>query len=103
MPGGLPDTEALFQPLRVGLSDLQHRVALAPLTRFRADDDHVPTDLLVEYYRQRAAVPGTLLITEATYIAAKAGGYRNAPGIWNDAQIAAWKKVRSCDIGTGGC
>jgi hypothetical protein len=36
---------------------------------------------------------GTLLITEATSIAAKAGGYTNAPGIWSDDQINSWKKV----------
>jgi 2,4-dienoyl-CoA reductase-like NADH-dependent reductase (Old Yellow Enzyme family) len=37
--------------------------------------------------------PGTLLITEATFIAQEAGGYRNVPGIWNEEQIAAWKQV----------
>lgn len=93
MSSGLVDSVSLFQPLRVGMCDLQHRVALAPLTRFRADDAHIPTDLQVEYYRQRASVPGTLLVTEGTFIAPKAGGYPNIPGIWNDAQVAGWKKV----------
>lgn len=44
-------------------------------------------------YTQRASSPGTLLITEATYIAPRASGYPNAPGIWSDAQIEGWKKV----------
>lgn len=83
----------LFQPLQVGDITLQHRVVLAPLTRFRANDEHVHQDLAAEYYGQRAEVPGTLLITEATFIAAEAGGYKNVPGIWSDAQVAAWKKV----------
>ncbi|KAG9081861.1 hypothetical protein FRC06_005363 [Ceratobasidium sp. 370] len=83
----------LFQPLQIGDITLQHRVILAPLTRFRADDAHVHQDLAAEYYKQRSQVPGTLLITEATFIAAEAGGYANVPGIWSDAQIAAWKKV----------
>ncbi|KAI0630096.1 NADH:flavin oxidoreductase/NADH oxidase [Trametes polyzona] len=86
-------TPALFQPIQVGDITLGHRVVLAPLTRYRADNEHVPTDLGLEYYRQRASVPGTLLITEATYIAPQAGGIPNAPGIWSDAQIAAWKKI----------
>ena len=64
----------LFQPIRVGNLNLSHRVVLAPLTRFRADDAHVPTDIMVDFYAQRASVPGTLLISEATFIAAKAGG-----------------------------
>jgi NADPH2 dehydrogenase len=36
---------------------------------------------------------GTLIITEATFIAQKAGGYNNVPGIWSDEQIDSWKKV----------
>ncbi|KAI0630870.1 NADH:flavin oxidoreductase/NADH oxidase [Trametes polyzona] len=84
---------ALFRPIKVGDMNLAHRVVFAPLTRFRADNDHVHTDLGVEYYKQRASVPGTLLVTEATYIAPQAGGMANAPGIWSEAQVAAWKKI----------
>lgn len=83
----------LFKPLKLGNVELQNRVVLAPLTRFRADDAHVPLPFVPEYYAQRGSVPGTLLITEATFIAPKAGGYGNAPGIWSAEQIASWKKV----------
>ncbi|KAJ5947798.1 Aldolase-type TIM barrel [Penicillium verhagenii] len=83
----------LFEPLRVGRMELSNRIALAPLTRFRANDDHVPLPFVKEYYAQRASTPGTLLITEATYITSRAGGYPNVPGIWNEAQIAGWKEV----------
>jgi len=84
---------ALFQPLRVGNSDLQHRVVMAPLTRLRANKDHVHGELAKTYYAQRSTVPGTLLISEATFIAPKAAGYANVPGIWNAEQIAGWKAV----------
>ncbi|KAK3318971.1 hypothetical protein B0H66DRAFT_497837 [Apodospora peruviana] len=83
----------LFKPLTVGNIQLKHRVAMAPLTRFRADDDHVPTPMMAEYYSQRASVPGTLIVSEATFIAADSGGYPNVPGIYNDAQIAGWRQV----------
>jgi NADPH2 dehydrogenase len=83
----------LFQPLRIGAINLQHRVVMAPLTRFRANKDHVPGDLVKTYYAQRSTVPGTLIITEATFIAPQAAGYPNTPGIWSDAQIAGWKAV----------
>ena len=66
---------------------------MAPLTRYRANDAHVHTSLAVEYYTQRASVPGTLLITEATFISPRASGYANPPGIYNKDQIAAWSKV----------
>lgn len=84
----------LFQPIQVGDLQLQNRVVLAPLTRVRAVDGHVPIQPLVsEYYAQRASSPGTLLISEATFIDARAGGITNAPGIWSEEQIASWKQV----------
>jgi len=85
--------DRLFQPLKLGHLKLNHRIVMAPLTRFRADEQHVPVDIVKEYYAQRAAIPGTLLISEATFISPQASGYNNVPGIWNDAQIAAWKGV----------
>lgn len=84
----------LFTPVKIGDITLQHRVVMAPLTRDRADINHVPSPLMAEYYAQRACAPGTLLISEATFIAAQAGGYPHVPGIWNEAQIAGWKRVR---------
>jgi 2,4-dienoyl-CoA reductase-like NADH-dependent reductase (Old Yellow Enzyme family) len=83
-----------FQPIKVGNNTLQHRIVLAPLTRFRATKEAVPTKLLVDYYSQRAS-PGGLLVTEATFISRMAGGYRQAPGIWNKDQIKQWKEVTS--------
>ncbi|KII90863.1 hypothetical protein PLICRDRAFT_107420 [Plicaturopsis crispa FD-325 SS-3] len=86
-------TSALFQPAQVGELTLAHRVVLAPLTRLRASDDGVPSELAAEYYTQRARTPGSLLISEATIISSQAGGVPNTPGIYNDEQIAAWKKI----------
>ncbi|KAK7685002.1 hypothetical protein QCA50_011837 [Cerrena zonata] len=83
----------LFQPTKIGDLKLEHRVVLAPLTRFRGTAEHVHTDLGVEHYRQRASSPGTLLITEGTFITGKAGGYAHVPSIETDEQLAAWKKV----------
>ncbi|KAJ7869136.1 hypothetical protein B0H14DRAFT_2571988 [Mycena olivaceomarginata] len=86
-------TSKLFQSTLVGDIQLNHRVVFAPTTRFRADANHAPLPHVAEYYQQRASTPGSLLITEATFIAARAGGYKHAPGIWSDEQIAAWKKI----------
>jgi NADPH2 dehydrogenase len=55
-------TSKLFQPIKVGDVTLKHRVALAPLTRFRADINHVPLDIVREYYEQRGSSPGALFI-----------------------------------------
>ena len=45
---------SLYEPLTAGSLDLANRVVMAPLTRSRAGTAGVPTDLNVEYYRQRA-------------------------------------------------
>ena len=90
----VPNASKLFKPLQPGNLTLSHRIVLAPLTRLRANKAHVHGDLAVEHYAQRArAVPGTLLITEATFIAERGGGSNNVPGVWNDEQVRAWKKV----------
>ena len=88
-------TSRLFQPTQVGRMILQHRVVMPALTRNRVDKTtRAVGDDVVEHYAARAAVPGTLLISEATIIAQKAGSYPNSPGIWSKEQIDKWKKVR---------
>lgn len=83
----------LFAPVRVGPMDLKHRIAMAPLTRLRADDSHVQLPIAQEYYAQRASVPGTLLIAESTLVSPAHGGVAHAPGIWSEEQIEAWRRI----------
>lgn len=90
--GSIPQSK-LFEPLQVGPNKLSNRLVMAPLTRFRADDNHVPLPMVKDYYAQRACVPGTLLISEATIIAPPAGGYPNVPAIFTEDQIKGWKEV----------
>lgn len=97
----VPASSNLFRPIKIGNKTLKHRVAMAPLTRFRADDNHVPTDLLKIYYEQRAT-DGGLIITEGTFVSELAGHYANVPGIYNKDQIEAWKKVTDAVHAKGG-
>ncbi|KAI8888870.1 FMN-linked oxidoreductase [Backusella circina FSU 941] len=83
---------AIFTPLKIGNYELKHRVVMAPLTRFRSDSKRIPTDLMKEYYTQRAT-SGGLLITEATFISKTAGSFTGAPGIFTDDQIKKWKTI----------
>nr|POF04024.1 chanoclavine-i aldehyde reductase easa [Quercus suber] len=86
---------AIARSFSLGARTLQplSRVLAYDVDRFRATTDGVPGSYVKEYYEQRASCAGTLIITEATYIAPKAGGYNNVPGIWNNEQITAWKEV----------
>ena len=83
----------LFQPIKVGKNILPHRVAHAPTTRFRAAKNHTPSDLQLEYYKTHSQYPGTLIITEATFTSEQGGMDLHVPGIYNDAQTKAWKKI----------
>ncbi|KIN06807.1 hypothetical protein OIDMADRAFT_36595 [Oidiodendron maius Zn] len=83
----------LFKPLLVGKLSLSHRIGMCPLTTFRATDDHVSLPIVEDYYAQRASVPGTLLVSEGTFISPSQGGFANVPGIYNEAQIRAWRKI----------
>ncbi|KAA1472759.1 FMN-linked oxidoreductase [Dentipellis sp. KUC8613] len=89
----LPSEPMLFQPITLGHITLSHRIALAPMMRCRANANHVPLAITIEYFAQRASTPGTLLITDACIIHPKVGGYAHAPGIYTDEQITAWKRV----------
>ncbi|WVQ94021.1 hypothetical protein IAU59_001099 [Kwoniella sp. CBS 9459] len=88
-------TTDAWTPLRIGDIELSHRVVLAPLTRNRAtkSDNYpltwFPSDLMKEYYEQRAT-PGGLLISEATPVSLRASGYPGVPGWFTPEQPPAW-------------
>ncbi|KAK9366210.1 hypothetical protein V1509DRAFT_630483 [Lipomyces kononenkoae] len=88
-----PASSRLFKPIRLGSVDLQHRIVLAPLTRYRNDKDHVAMDLMVKYYADRASVPGTLIISEATPTGHDDEGVPNLGGVQSEAQVRGWARV----------
>jgi len=81
----------LFDPVTIGRIELANRIVMAPMTRSRADEHDAPTNLHVEYYRQRAGAG--LIISEGTQPSADGKGYCRTPGIHSDAQVQAWKRV----------
>lgn len=82
----------LFQPAKVGAWDLANRIAMAPMSRFRADaKTWVPADYSAEYYGQRNTCG--LLIAEATQMSPDAVGYPRSPGIYSDEQTARWTQI----------
>lgn len=46
---------SLFSQVQLGRYTLSNRVVMAPMTRSRADDAGVPSDLVATYYEQRAS------------------------------------------------
>jgi N-ethylmaleimide reductase len=90
----------LFSPLTIGAIEVANGIALAPLTRSRADMEGVHSALAVEYYRQRATAG--LIISEATNISREGRGYAFTPGIYTDAHVAAWRQITDAVHEAGG-
>src|SRR5260370_38768819 len=81
----------LFDPYHLRGLTLKNRVAMAPLTRCRADAEGVPQPISEIYYAQRASA--RLIITEATNITSKSCSFERAPGIYSAAQVEGWKPI----------
>ncbi|WP_324027043.1 alkene reductase [Maribacter sp. BPC-D8] len=81
----------LLEIYKIGSLTLKNKIVMAPLTRSRSNSDGIPSDLNVEYYKQRASAG--LIIAEATAISKNSLGYINAPSIYSQEHIKGWKKI----------
>ncbi|QTG17089.1 alkene reductase (plasmid) [Agrobacterium tumefaciens] len=92
--------KTLLSPTALGPYTLSNHTVMAPLTRGRAGPGDVPTELSVEYYRQRAGAG--LIITEGSQISAQGKGYTSTPGIYTEAQVEGWRHVTQAVHAEGG-
>ena len=90
----------VFSPIDLGALHLNNRVAMAPLTRNRAGEDGVPSELHEEYYSQRASAG--MIITEGVYPVRRSRGFIGQPGIENAAQQEGWRTVARSVHARGG-
>lgn len=93
-------SHTLFSPIKLGKYQLKNRIFMAPMTRARCGKQGIPTDLVVQYYKQRATAG--LIITEATAVDPRGDGWPGAPGIYTDEQEAGWEKVAKAVHHEGG-
>ena len=92
--------DILFTSYALGPYALRNRFVMSPMTRCRATADGVPTELMAEYYGQRATAG--LIVTEGVAPSPNGKGYARIPGLWNTAQVEAWKKVTHAVHAKGG-
>lgn len=90
----------LLTPVRIGRYVAPNRLVMAPMTRSRADDNGVPSELTATYYAQRASAG--LIISEGVFPSAMGKGYVHTPGMETEAQMSAWKKVTEAVHSHGG-
>ena len=96
-----PDKTSLLTPYKLGGLHLKNRVVMASMTRGRARNAALtPTEIHVEYYRQRATAG--LILTEGTWISPHAIGCINVPGLFSDRQVEGWRAVTSAVHSEGG-
>ena len=69
----------LFEPAQLGALACRNRIVMAPMTRDRAGPGDVPSDIMIEYYRQRASAG--MIVTEGTQPSPAGKGYWRTPGI----------------------
>ena len=84
-------TSTLLTPFQLGPNTLPNRMVMAPMTRSRAGEGNVPSQLAVTYYEQRASAG--LIVTEGTQVSPQGVGYPGTPGIHSVAQEEGWRKV----------
>lgn len=90
----------LFSPLKLGALTVPNRIFMAPLTRCRAGDEHIPNALMAEYYAQRASAG--LIIAEATMAIEGHSAFWKEPGIHSAEQITGWRLVTGAVHAAGG-
>jgi N-ethylmaleimide reductase len=79
---------------------LSNRAVMSAMTRTRATEDDVPTDVMRDYYVQRASAG--LIVTECTQVSDQAHGIIRAPGLHRADQIAAWREITNAVHAAGG-
>lgn len=91
---------SLLDPITIGAITCPNRIMMAPMTRARATREHVPTEIMRDYYAQRAGAG--LIISEGTGISRQGLGWPYAPGIWTQEQMEAWKPITDAVHEAGG-
>ncbi len=90
----------LFSPFDLRGLAVPNRILMSAMTRTRATEDGVPTELMAEYFAQRAAAG--LIVTDCTAVSDQARGVIRGPGIYRDDQIAGWRSVTDAVHDAGG-
>ncbi|MER7914430.1 alkene reductase [Streptomyces sp. NPDC096068] len=91
---------SLFDSVTFGKIPLANRLVMAPMTRNRAKPCGGATELMAEYYAQRASAG--LIITEGTQPSQVGQGFLNTPGLHHPEQVRSWRAVTDAVHEKGG-
>lgn len=88
----MTDVSPLFQPFTLRGLELKNRIVVSPMAMYSASEG-VPTDFHMVHYGARALGGAALVYTEMTCVSPEGRITPGCPGLWNDAQEAAWRAI----------
>ncbi|HXH77447.1 bifunctional salicylyl-CoA 5-hydroxylase/oxidoreductase [Nocardioides sp.] len=83
---------AMFQPGRIGELELKNRVIVSPMDMYVATDGLVG-DFHLAHLGSKAMGGAGLVMTEMTCVSPEARITLGCPGLWNDDQTRAWRRI----------
>ncbi|MFO0639119.1 MAG: bifunctional salicylyl-CoA 5-hydroxylase/oxidoreductase [Polyangiaceae bacterium] len=90
----------MFTPYTLRNVTLENRVVMSPMCMYSAKDG-VPDDFHLVHYGSRALGGVGLIVTEMTGVAPEGRITPGCTGLWNDEQVAAWKRIVAFVHGQG--
>lgn len=85
---------SLFEPLALRDLTLSNRILMAPMCQYQCEGlDGVPTEWHLVHYGARACGGFGLIIAEATGVLPEGRITPWCTGLWNQAQVEAWRRV----------
>ncbi|GAA1073324.1 alkene reductase [Nocardiopsis composta] len=94
------ETSPLLTPYTLGSLELPNRIAMAPMTRYRGDEDGVPLPIVADYYAQRAGAG--LIVSEGIWPSFSGQSGWRIPGLVTEDQVRGWRRVTDAVHAAGG-
>ena len=92
----------IFEPLKLKKLELKNRMVVSAMVTNYCTPDGMATEKFIAYHEHKAKGGWGLIITEDYAITKTAGGFKNLPGLWEDAQIESHRKLTERVHAAGG-
>ena len=83
----------MFTPFRIGQMVVQNRVVVSPMNMYSAEPGGIPGDFHLVHLGRFGMGGAGLVFAEMTAVSEQARITPGCPGIYTDAQVAAWKRI----------
>lgn len=83
----------IFEPLKLRNLELKNRMVVSAMVTNYCTPDGMATEKFIAYHEHKAKGGWGLIITEDYAVTPTAGGFKNLPGLWEDAQIESHREL----------